>query len=121
MDNSLILPCDVSQVSDGYHTFEELYEHRHLLFINLMTAYEYCAYKTRRNDKGEEIKGWFIAGLDLSSGQITYHLPEKYWEQLTVTEYDSNLQYDGHSSQDVLQRLNNLFQSATWLIKGPDK
>ncbi len=112
MDNSLILPCDVSQVSDGYHTFEELYEHRHLLFINLLSIYDYCAFKTRRNQEGEELKGWFIAGLDLSFGQITYHMPMKYWPHLAVREIESNADYDGHNSKDVLNRLGNLCQTA---------
>ncbi|WP_067517812.1 WDGH domain-containing protein [Endozoicomonas ascidiicola] len=113
MDNLLILPCDASQVSDGYHTFEELYEHRHLLFINLLAAYPYSAFKTRRNQENTELIGWFIAGLDLSFGQLTYHLPEKYWSDLDIREKNNNEDYDGHSSDDVLKRLNNLYQTAT--------
>jgi hypothetical protein len=27
---------DMGDVSDGYHTFNELYEHRHMLFLMLM-------------------------------------------------------------------------------------
>ena len=29
-ENRLIVPCPVGQVSDGYHTFDELYEFRKL-------------------------------------------------------------------------------------------
>lgn len=32
----LHIPIDAGKVSDGYHTFDELYEHRCLLFINLV-------------------------------------------------------------------------------------
>ncbi|MET4695217.1 hypothetical protein V5J35_000855 [Endozoicomonas sp. NE40] len=38
MDNKIILPCDVSQVSDGYHTFAELYDHRCLLWVNVLQS-----------------------------------------------------------------------------------
>ena len=38
--------------SDGYHTFNELYEHRHLLFITVLNAFNEKAFKTIRNQEG---------------------------------------------------------------------
>ena len=42
--------------------------------------------------------------------QITYHLPEKYWEE--VSDFASVLEkapeFDGHTPEDVLERLNKL-------------
>ena len=91
--------------SDGYHTFNELYEHRHLLFITLLNSSKEKAFKTLKNKEGEKWEGWFIAGLNTKYGQITYHLPEKFWHDLDVTELERNSLYDNHSSNDVLDRL----------------
>ena len=109
MSNTLILPCDAGDVSDGYHTFSDLYEHRCLLWVNLLQLNKASSFKTWKNDTGEEIDGWFIAGTNTSYGQITYYLPAKYWQLLSgVKEMDSNFDYDGHTSEDVLNRLEKL-------------
>jgi hypothetical protein len=37
---------DKSKISDGYHTFEELYDHRHVLFLTLcLLHHEKAAWK----------------------------------------------------------------------------
>ncbi len=108
MDNKITLPCDVSEVSDGYHTFSELYDHRCLLWVNVLQAHKESAFKTWRNDVGEKWDGWFIAGLNTEHGQITYHLPEKLWSLLDVKETEKNEGYDGHTPAETLQRLEKL-------------
>ncbi len=109
MRTLLALPCNVGEVSDGYHTFNELYEHRFLLFIHTAIA-QPGAFKTKFNDTKETWDGWFILGINTSHGQITYHLPEKYWDLATVPEVEFNAEYDGHDSEDVLERLLLLLQ-----------
>jgi len=100
---------DKGQVSDGYHTFAELYEHRCLLFVNLALRMKHIAFRTRRNDKREEWPGWFILGLNTSAGQITYHVPDKMWPLTNdIREIEYNADYDGHTSKDVLTRLEKL-------------
>jgi len=96
------------KISDGYHTFDELYEHRHILFINVLKAHQHAAFKTWLNDKKEAWEGWFICGMNTTYGQITYHLPEKYWSMLDVREVEYNHDYDGHTSSDALCRLEKL-------------
>lgn len=85
--------------SDGYHTFNELYEHRVLLWIN------YCL----TNKKGVYVvenhyEGWFLLGKDTEFGQISYHCPNKY---LNLVSYFKRRhpKFDGHSSKDVIKRL----------------
>jgi hypothetical protein len=97
-------------ISDGYHTFDELYEHRHILFINLLQHYRESAFKTWLNDKKERWEGWFICGLNTTYGQITYHLPSRFWDAINVKEVDYNSDYDGHSASDVLGRLTKLIK-----------
>ena len=113
-NGTIAIDCEPGQVSDGYHTFDELYEHRCLLWIALLNqltcgAVEGLSFKTRRNKEGKEWPGWFIAGLDVDGiGQISYHLPDKYWDLLNVNERHHNRSYDGHTSQDVIERLKML-------------
>lgn len=35
---TLYIPCDPGEISDGYHTFNELYQHRCALFLALMAS-----------------------------------------------------------------------------------
>jgi hypothetical protein len=113
---------DMSEItgdtSDGYHTFNELYEHRHTLFaFALKIARDgfllgIMPFKTWRNQNGEEWEGWFIAGLNSQYGQISYHLPAEWWDELDIPEIEYNADYDGHTSADVLSRLKAILQ--TW-------
>lgn len=105
-------PIDWGEVSDGYHTFNELYQHRNLLFA-LLVSRSAGAFKTRRNDQGEEWPGWFIAGIDTPSGQITFHLPALLWDMVHAPEIERNTGYDGHTSRDVVARLSFLLLRAT--------
>jgi len=98
----------IGEVSDGYHTFNELYDHRFLLWINLMQQCEYPCVKSRKNSDGSEWDGWFVAGMTTPYGQISYHLPVKYWGLLDIDEYETFPDYDGHTSFDVIDRLGKM-------------
>lgn len=111
--NAIPRDCDC----DGYHTFEELYEHRIRLFIALCKMYYqenqhhavgvpiWCS--TKHSD-GSSFGDWFVLGLFKEKGkQITYHLPARFWSE--VCEFAEVLpqapEWDGHTSNDVLKRL----------------
>lgn len=97
---------DIGEVSDGYHTFNELYEHRYKLFIALCNATDEKTWKARRNADGTEWPGWFILGINPEEGkQITYHLPMQYWDVTVDEVHDINPYFDGHTSKEVLNRL----------------
>lgn len=99
-----------TEVSDGYHTFDELYEHRNVLFAALISANP-GGWKSKQHYDGTMEEGWFIAGLFFTDGnQVTYHLPIKMWDELVhvkVLEYAPK--WDGHSPKDCLGRLYNFF------------
>lgn len=106
--------CDTNQISDGYHTFGELYEHRIALFIALCrclaSASGPLVWKSRRHSDGSAIDGWFVMGISTQVGhQITYHLPESQWyETAFAEEWIHAPEFDGHTSADVLERLAQL-------------
>lgn len=108
MGTELRLPCDVGEVSDGFHTFNELYEHRQTLFVALANRVPTKAWKSRLHADGtmfEGPEGWFIAGLHLPDGDITYHLEGRFWDLLRVEEMERAPEWDGHTPADVVKRI----------------
>ena len=102
---------DKGEISDGYHTFNELYDHRNLLYLNLMLCNVDISWYSKRHSDTSHYPGWFIAGIGLEEGTITYHLPdeEKYWDVLdksNVKELGFAKDWDGHDSIQVMERLH---------------
>jgi len=56
-------PVDMGEVSDGYHTFNELYDHRVRLFSSLMHSYSGLSWWSRKHSDGEEWEGWSSLAL----------------------------------------------------------
>ena len=112
---------DANKISDGYHTFGELYDHRIALFIVLCNHIQadpteggeltgqFC-WKSKAHYDGSIMEGWFIAGIGREKGeQISYHLPDKVWDKLRVPTYiTAPHEWDGHTSEDVIKRLYTL-------------
>lgn len=109
----------VGELSDGYHTFNELYEHRIALYIQLLKSrkvlaptaeMDYKPWRTVTHSDGSVWDGWFILGLGVTPGeQITYHLPMSKWNECDFAEDVATApEWDGHTSADVLKRLKNL-------------
>lgn len=90
-------------ISDGYHTFNELYEHRNLLFINLCLAHKEKSFWK----KDQNTAGWFVLYLETPSGQISYHIQEYFRPLLKDITEDPQHEWDGHKSDDVIFRLRN--------------
>ena len=105
---------EIGKVSDGYHTFDELYEHRITLWIALcrtMAEHHHrsddVVWKTRYHSDMGFIEGWFLLGMGYDPGeQITYHLPMDRWEECDFAkELQCAPEFDGHTAADVLKRL----------------
>ena len=103
MENAIIN----GETSDGYHTFNELYDHRCHLFAALMLSHVGISWKSKLHADGSVYEGWFICGMHLPTGDISYHLPESMWEQLDgITTQQFAPEWDGHTSADVVKRLS---------------
>lgn len=122
----------IEDVSDNYHSFKELYEFRKVynaaLFnewakqttINIKWAYEdnqpvkipkYNVHKSWKHHDGELCfgGGWFIVVAVLPTGQISNHYEAKDWDLFKIPETETALfPFDGHTAQDVLERLKAL-------------
>lgn len=100
---------DMGEVSDGYHTFNELYAHRVRLFSTLMCAYPDQAWWSYLHHDGSKWDGWILAGIDTPAGPVTYHLPISEVPMLPEgTELARGKEWDGHTAADVLERLKSL-------------
>jgi hypothetical protein len=102
-----LLPDDVkNKISDGYHTFGELYEHRCLLYILWINCLQNgTPWKSKKHSDGTSFDGWFVSGIELDGNQITYHLPLNLWNYLHAEEIEKAVPFDGHTAQDVILRI----------------
>lgn len=111
-------------LSDGYHTYEELYEFRKMYNAALFNEWagdynyakginevEYDVHKSWRHNDGELCfgGGWFVVMAMLPAGQITNHYKAEDWDLFRIPEEPTaKYAYDWHTSQDVLDRLRSL-------------
>lgn len=105
---------DKGNISDGYHTFNELYEYRLLynasMFNELAKQGLYDVHKSKRHSDGTIPFGdenWFIVQAELPTGQISNHYEMKDWGLFNVPEKEKANPYDGHTPQDVAKRLRD--------------
>ena len=102
MQSILELPAvDVEKISDGYHTFEDLYEQRLILSATLAKNNPY-AWKSKRHEDGSVPfgGGWFIMGFDTDEGCYTYHYELNDWDLFQCKELDKGKPWDGHTLGD---------------------
>lgn len=99
--------ADVEKMSDGYHTFADLYEQR-LILSAALSKNNPNAWKSKRHEDGSVPfgGGWFIIGFDTDEGCYTYHYELKDWELFQCKELDKGKPWDGHTSKDVRRLLS---------------
>lgn len=91
------------EISDGYHTFNELYDHRNLLWINFILLQKpECRYLVE-----DHYDGWFLLGFETEDGQLSYHCPNKFL-YLCNNIQRRHPKFDGHTSKDVVIRLEKI-------------
>lgn len=115
MEKKIIVTGENVKISDGYHTFDELYEHRITLYVALARVLKSDAnhngvWRSLTHSDGSVMEGWFVLGIGKEKGkQITYHLPLVKWGETSFAEtLDKAPEWDNHTSDDVLIRIKNL-------------
>lgn len=104
-ENRLI---DTNKISDGSHTFEELYDHRAKLFSVICSMNKQISWKSKFHDDGTMYEGYFIVGMNTEEGQVSYHYGLCYWDLFDVVELERAPKYDGHDSKDAILRILSL-------------
>ena len=95
----------VGDLSDGYHTFDELYYHRCVLFSLICNQNDIAAWKSKKHFTGDMYDGMFIVGIETPYGQVTYHYDLKYWDTFNVQELETAPEWDGSSPSDCIERI----------------
>ena len=90
-------------ISDGYHTFGDLYKHRTYLLALAMIHLPY-AWKARKHEDGTMFDGMFVVGFPTPNGMVTYHCDNEYWNDFKIPEIPHAPHFDGYSDADVLDR-----------------
>lgn len=127
-------PIDRGNYSDGYHTFNELYEFRKVYNVALFNEWasqlnhnpklmnststsepiflpKYDVHKSWKHHDGELCfgGGWFIVVAVLPEGQISNHYEAKDWDLFKIPATEkAKYEFDGHTAPDVINRLNSL-------------
>ena len=108
---TLTPPPITGDTSDGYHTFNELYHHRAILFSVICNERPDVAWKSKRHHDGTMYDGMFIVGIDTPEGQATYHYDiEPYWNLFRVKELELAPEWDGHTPGEAIRRIGTLTQ-----------
>lgn len=106
LDNEHLI--NTNAISDGAHTFEELYDHRAKLFSVICNMNKDICWKSKFHDDGTMYDGYFIVGINTQLGQATYHYGLCYWDLFDIVELEKAPQYDGHTSSDAIKRILTL-------------
>ena len=107
---------DHGEISDGFHTFNELYEFRKLfnalVFNEWAKECKYSTHKSIRHSDGDLCfgGGWFVVVATLPTGQISNHYEIKDWDLFKIEERNLADVWDGHSSKDAIKRLTELLE-----------
>ena len=102
-------PESIGEFSDGYHTFNELYHHRAVLFSVICNMLPEKAWKSKLHDTGDMFDGMFIVGIETEQGQATYHYYiDPYWDMFKVKELEKAPKWDGHTPHDAIHRIGNM-------------
>lgn len=108
---------DRGNYSDGFHTFNELYEFRKVYNAALFNEWgrfdipQYDVHKSLRHYDGELCfgGGWFIVVAVLPTGQISNHYELKDWDLFKIPSVErAKYPFDGHTGKDVMDRLLGL-------------
>lgn len=109
------------ETSDGYHTFNELYHHRAVLFSVIVKTFSDKAWKSKQHNDGTMYDGMFIVGIETPEGQATYHYDvDPYWDMFECRELERAPEWDGHTPAQAIERIGKLepVRHGRWLKDG---
>lgn len=89
------------ETSDGYHTFNELYHHRMVLFSIICNSNKDVAFKSKLHADSTMFDDYFIVGVKTPVGYYTYHYHIDNWHRFDVDEVDNAPEWDGHKPSDI--------------------
>lgn len=103
-----------NDMSDGYHTFDELYEHRILLYLLWLVEEKGGGQNRDVYWVKDHFPDWDLVATNVGTQQISYHVPISYRDVLQkhfVQRDTLDHVWDGHTSADVADRMRDRIRS----------
>ena len=114
LDGKMVVNGDTS---DGYHTFNELYDHRAKLFSVVVSDHKDRCWKSMHHHDGSMYDGMFIVGINTPDGQASYHYDvDPYWDMFDCKELDRAPEWDGHTPEQAIDRIAKLASSSSVIL-----
>ena len=107
-ENKQLRVISTKDISDGHHTFGELYKNRIILFCTLCNLLPDISWKSKKHNDEENdpmFSGDFIAGINTPDGIATYHIKLQYWDLFDIPELERAPKYDNYDNEEVLKRI----------------
>ena len=101
------------KISDGYHTFDDLYFVRMVMTKIITETYRSYSVKSKKhhdNINDPMFEGSFIVVIETPKGQISYHYHLSHWDYFNIPAVEEAPKYDGHDTNDVI-RLESLLET----------
>ena len=90
------------QISDGWHSFADLYTHRMILTLALAKAHPDKVVKSKLHADNTMFDDSFIVYFNTPKGGYSYHYDLKYWDLFKDVKTVPNApKYDGHKPEDI--------------------
>lgn len=89
------------EMTDGSHSFDELYHHRMILFATIVKGHRDKAWKSWKHEDGTMFEDYFIVGITTSEGDFSYHYHKDHWNLFEAEILDKAPKFDGHTAKDV--------------------
>lgn len=106
----------IGDISDGYHTFNELYHHRAVLFSFIVNSNPGISFKSHKHHDGTMYDDMFIVGITTPYGQVTYHYDvDPYWNYFQCPEVPTAPKWDGHTPDQAIERI------LKWSLSDPNQ
>jgi len=102
---------NIKNISDGHHTFDDLYREKVVLLALTCNSNSELAWKSKKHfdEKNDPMfNGDFIVGLITPKGIANFHIKLPYWNMFDIEELVHAPKYDGHSWDDDMNYLFSL-------------
>ena len=99
---------DIGDVDDGFHSFNDLYYQRLVLFATIVNQNKHLAWKTKCHEDGKPCfgGGWFLVTIETPKGQYGYHYEEKYWDLFDCKPLPKAKHWDGYTDKAVMRLMS---------------
>lgn len=99
---------DVNKISNGVHTYRELYDYCVGFFGIICNMNREVSWKSKVHSNGTIKDGYFIVGTETAEGQVTFECELCYWDSFDVIELEMAPKCGSDNSKQAIKALNKV-------------